>query len=190
MDCSPPSPSVHGIFQSRILEGVAIPFFRGSSQPRDWNWISHIAADSLPSEPVLEASANPKQEKERYTRLSAEFQRARRDRKAFLSEQCKEMEENNRIGKTRDFFKEISAWRIPGMGEPGGLPSMGSHRVGHDWSDLAAAAAALSYCVSSSSSDHYLNSAFCCHLWFCLPVHCLSVPSQWDLCVGTWIFHW
>ena len=36
------------------------------------------------------------------------------------------------------------AWRIPGTGEPGGLPSMGSHRVGHDWSDLAAAAAALS----------------------------------------------
>ena len=37
----------------------------------------------------------------------------------------------------------VLAWRIPGMGEPGGLPSMGSHRVGHDWSDLAAAA--LSY---------------------------------------------
>ena len=36
----------------------------------------------------------------------------------------------------------IFAWRIPGMGDPGGLPSMGSHRVGHDWSDLAAAAAA------------------------------------------------
>ena len=35
----------------------------------------------------------------------------------------------------------ILAWRIPGMGEPGGLPSVGSHRVGHDWSDLAAAAA-------------------------------------------------
>ena len=35
----------------------------------------------------------------------------------------------------------LLAWRIPGMGEPGGLPSMGSHRVGHDWSDLAAAAA-------------------------------------------------
>ena len=34
------------------------------------------------------------------------------------------------------------AWRIPGTGEPGGLPSVGSHRVGHDWSDLAAAAAA------------------------------------------------
>ena len=34
----------------------------------------------------------------------------------------------------------VLAWRISGMGEPGGLPSMGSHRVGHDWSDLAAAA--------------------------------------------------
>ena len=38
----------------------------------------------------------------------------------------------------------VLAWRIPGMGEPGGLPSMGSHRVGHDRSDLAAAAATLS----------------------------------------------
>ena len=35
----------------------------------------------------------------------------------------------------------VLAWKIPGMGEPGGLPSMGLHRVGHDWSDLAAAAA-------------------------------------------------
>ena len=39
----------------------------------------------------------------------------------------------------------VLAWRIPGTGEPGGLPSMGSHRVGHDWSDLAAAAADLSH---------------------------------------------
>ena len=37
----------------------------------------------------------------------------------------------------------VLAWRIPGTAEPGGLPSMGSHRVGHDWRDLAAAAAAL-----------------------------------------------
>ena len=41
----------------------------------------------------------------------------------------------------------VLAWRIPGMGEPGGLPSMGSHRVGHDWSDLAAAAAAICLCI-------------------------------------------
>ena len=46
--------------------------------------------------------------KERYTHLNAEFQRkARRDRKAFLSDQCKEIEENNRMGKTRDLFKKI-----------------------------------------------------------------------------------
>jgi len=41
------------------------------------------------------------------------------------------------------FIRCMVAWRIPGMGEPGGLPSMGSHRVGHDWSDLAAAAATM-----------------------------------------------
>ena len=41
----------------------------------------------------------------------------------------------------------VFAWRIPGMGEPGGLLSMGSHRVGHDWNDLAAAAAAIFHCV-------------------------------------------
>ena len=49
-----------------------------------------------------------KEEKERYTYLNAEFQRiARRDRKAFLSDQCKEIEENNRMRKTRDLFKEV-----------------------------------------------------------------------------------
>ena len=42
----------------------------------------------------------------------------------------------------------VLAWRVPGMGEPGGLPSMGSHRVGYDWSDLAAAAAEYVPCVS------------------------------------------
>ena len=47
-------------------------------------------------------------DRERYTQLNAEFQRiARRDKKAFLNEQCKEVEENNRIGKTRDLFKKI-----------------------------------------------------------------------------------
>ena len=49
-----------------------------------------------------------KGEKERYTHLNAEFQRiARRDKKAFISDQCKEIEENNRMGKTRDLFKKI-----------------------------------------------------------------------------------
>ena len=52
--------------------------------------------------------AKHKGEKKRYTHLNAEFQRiARRDKKAFLSDQCKEREEKNRMGKTRDLFKKI-----------------------------------------------------------------------------------
>jgi len=46
------------------------------------------------------------------------------------------------LEKEMPTHSSVLAWRIPGMGEPGGLPSVGSHRVGHDWSDLAAAAAA------------------------------------------------
>ena len=52
--------------------------------------------------------AKSKGEKERYAHLNADFQRiARKDKKAFLSDQCKEIEENNRMGKTRDLFKKI-----------------------------------------------------------------------------------
>ena len=52
--------------------------------------------------------ANGKKEKERYTHLNAEFQRiARRKKKAFLSDQCKEIEENNRMGKTRDLSRKL-----------------------------------------------------------------------------------
>ena len=57
---------------------------------------------------VKRREAKSKGEKERYIHLNAEFQRlARRDEKAFLSDQCKEIEENNRLGKTRDFFKKF-----------------------------------------------------------------------------------
>ena len=57
---------------------------------------------------VKRREAKSKGEKERYTDLNAEFQRiVRRDKKAFLNEQCKEIEENNRMGKTRDLFKKI-----------------------------------------------------------------------------------
>ena len=53
--------------------------------------------------------AESKGETERYTHLNTEFQRiTKRDKKAFLSDQCKEIEENNRMGKTRDLFKKIS----------------------------------------------------------------------------------
>ena len=90
---------------------------------------------------VKRREAKSKGEKERYRHLNTEFQRiARRDKKAFFSDQCKEIEENNRMRKTRDLFLEkemathssILTWRIQGTGEPVGLSSMGSHRVGHD----------------------------------------------------------
>ena len=65
------------------------------------------------SEEALQIAVNRREskgkgEKEIYTHLNAEFQKiARRDRKVFLSDQCKEIEENNRMGKTRDLFKKI-----------------------------------------------------------------------------------
>ena len=67
-------------------------------------WLSEEALQIA----VKRREVKSKGEKERYKHLNAEFQRiARRDKKAFLSDQCKEIEENNRMGKTRDLFKKI-----------------------------------------------------------------------------------
>ena len=67
-------------------------------------WLSEEALQIA----VKRREVKSKEEKERYSHLNAEFQRiARRDKKAFLSDQCKEIEENNRMGKTRDLFKKI-----------------------------------------------------------------------------------
>ena len=67
-------------------------------------WLSEEAVQIA----VKRREVKSKGEKERYIHLSAEFQRtARRDKKAFLSYQCKEIEENNRMGKTRDLFRKI-----------------------------------------------------------------------------------
>ena len=65
---------------------------------------------------VKRREAKSKGEKERYTRLNAEFQRiARRDKKAFLNDQSKEIEENNKIGKTKDLFKKIRDAKVTFM---------------------------------------------------------------------------
>ena len=67
-------------------------------------WLSEDALQIA----VKRREVKGKGEKERYSHLNAEFQKiARRDKKAFLSDQCKEIEENNRMGKTRDLFKRI-----------------------------------------------------------------------------------
>ena len=68
------------------------------------NWLSEEDLQIA----VKRREAKGNGEQERYTHLNKEFQRiARRSKKAFLSDQCKEIEENHRIGKTRDFFKKI-----------------------------------------------------------------------------------
>ena len=82
---------------------------RSRPSPRKGNakkakWLSEEALQIA----VKRQEVKSKGEKERYSHLNAEFQRiARRDKKALLSDQCKEIEENNRMGKTRDLFKKI-----------------------------------------------------------------------------------
>ena len=70
---------------------------------------------------------NGKGEKERYTHLNAEFQRiAERDKKVFLSDQCQEIEENNRMGKTRDLLKKIRDTK-------GNISGKDEHNKGQKW---------------------------------------------------------
>ena len=83
---------------------TGIKTIRKKKKPKKAKWLSEEALQI----PVNRREVKGKGEKESYTHLNAEFQRiARRDKKAFLSNQCKEIEENNRIGKTRDLFKKI-----------------------------------------------------------------------------------
>ena len=71
-------------------------------------WLSEEALQIAEKRREAKGKGEKKREKERYTHLSTEFQRiASRHKKAFLSDQCKEIEENNRMGKTRDLFKKI-----------------------------------------------------------------------------------
>ena len=116
----------HGVLKARILKWFAIPLSSGPHSVRSLHhdppilgcpttipvetkckkakWLSGEALQIA----VKRREAKSKGEKEGYKHLNAEFQRiARRDKKAFLSDQCKEIEESNRMGKTRDLFKKI-----------------------------------------------------------------------------------
>ena len=74
---------------------------------KKWKKVKWLSEEALQIA-VKRREAKSKGEKERYIHLNTEFQRiARRDKKAFLSDQCNEIEENNRMGKTRDLFKKI-----------------------------------------------------------------------------------
>ena len=90
---------VHDIVQETGIK--TIPMEKKCKKAK---WLSEEALHIA----VKRREAKSKGEKERYKHLNADFQRiARRDKKAFLSDQCKEIEENNRMGKTRDLFKKI-----------------------------------------------------------------------------------
>ena len=90
---------VHDIVQETGIKTIA-----KKKKCKKGKWLSEEALQIA----VKRRAVKSRGEKERYTHLNAEFQRiSRRDKKAFLSDQCKEIEGNNRMGKTRDLFKRI-----------------------------------------------------------------------------------
>ena len=87
-----------------ILQETGIKTIPKKKKCKKAKWLSEEALQIA----MKRREAKGKGEKERYIHLNADFQRiARRDKKDFLSDQCKEIEENNRVGKTRDLFKKI-----------------------------------------------------------------------------------
>ena len=87
-----------------IVRETGIKAIQKKKKCKNAKWLSEQALQIA----VKKREVKSKGEKERYKHLNAEFQRiARRDKKAFLSNQCKEIEANNRMGKTRDLFKKI-----------------------------------------------------------------------------------
>ena len=87
-----------------IVQETGIKTIQNKKKCKKAKWLSEEALQIAEKR----REAKGKGEKGKYTHLNAEFQRiARRDKKAFLSDQCKETEENNRMGKTRDLFKKI-----------------------------------------------------------------------------------
>ena len=87
-----------------IVQEVVIKTIPKKKKCKKAKWLSEEALQIA----MKRREVKGKGEMERYTHLNAEFQRiARRDKKAFLSDQCKEVEENNRMGKTRDLFRKI-----------------------------------------------------------------------------------
>ena len=123
--CNPMDYTVHGILQARILEWVAFPSPGDLPNPGIEPRSPTLQADSLPVEP---------QGKPKNTGVASSGSSRSRNRTGVS---CIALE------KEMATHSSVLAWRIPGMGDPGRLQSLGSHRVRHNWSDLAAAAAGL-----------------------------------------------
>ena len=159
MDCSPSGSSIYGIFQARILEWVAIHLPRS-----EYIWNPRCIYISAP-ETTLENLVLQEFLLEfslvifvrGYTCIIFTFH-------------------FHALEKEMAAHSNVLAWRIPGMGEPGGLLSVGSHRVGHNWSNLAAAAAAYMHegklCLHVFIYVYILctqrSSLFLLSCWLCL----------------------
>ena len=124
------SHGVHGILQARILKWVAFPFSRGSSLSRDRTQVSCIAGR-------LQCGRGFNLSTTREALYAESLMRNAGLEEAEAGIKIAGRNINNLMAT----HSSVLAWRIPGMGEPGGLPSPGSHRVRHYWSDLAVAAA-------------------------------------------------
>ena len=141
IDCSLPCSSVHWIFQARVLEWVAISF-------STWELCTFLltAIDFFRegNDTPLHYSCleNPMDGGAWWTAVHGVAKSQTRLSDFTFTFHF------HALKKELATHSSVLAWRIPGTGKTGGLPSMGSHRVGHDWSDLAAAAL-ISYCFSS-----------------------------------------
>ena len=167
---------VHGILQARILEWVAFPFSRGSSQLSDRTQVSHITSGFFiiwaPREALLEEWKHSNTDffkkcvylfgctrsflrRRQWHPAPVLLPRKSHGRRAWWSAVHGVAKSGTRLSdftftfhfhaleKQMATHSSVLAWRIPGTGEPGRLLSLGLHSVGHDWSDLAAAAAGL-----------------------------------------------
>ena len=109
---------VHDTVQEAVIKTIP-----KKKKCRKAKWLSEEALQIA----MKRREVKGKGEKERYTHLNAEFQRiARRDKKAFLSDQCKEIEENNRIERTRVLFKKIRDTK-------GNISCKDGHNIGQKW---------------------------------------------------------
>ena len=147
MDWSLPSSSVHGILQAKILDWVAIPFSRGYSWHRDQTLVSCIAGRVFTIWATIWIRVIPNS--------SSQTEPWPSPRQFEATESGPRWREPLRL-TDRNVAPPLPVWlqvfqnssyKVITCRYPGGLLSMGSHRVGHDWSDLAAAAAAAAVCL-------------------------------------------
>ena len=145
MDCSLPGSSIHGIFQARVLEWIAISFSRSSSQTGDWTWVSHIVGRCFTIWATREVLFPISYLLVSFIFVLPSHSFYYHPNGASLVAQTVQrlptMQETRvwSLGWEDPPEKEIAAhssilvWRIPWTEDPGGLQSMGSQRVRHDW---------------------------------------------------------